>query len=298
MAATLTIQPLDLQDPADYRRCRELQRLVFGEAFDPAMLEHARDCHPATFVLGCWDGDRLAGCNGFLAHPVRLGDRSALAYQSCISATHPEYRGRRIFQSLIDSARATLKQRGAAFMFGFPNENSEPIFVKKLGFRRIERRMALMPLPAAAPLLTACYASAPLDMSGAGAATVVTFDARATSIWKSRSPAGPIEIVELGASLLLGRVTDIRMLGRPARLLLVGGYEARDRRAFGSLLAKARRQTGASLAGCMLPADAPLARAARIPLKDNRVAPFIVHPLAWSLEGLTFNAWESLLDIY
>ena len=47
---------------------------------------------------------------------------------------------------LIKHAKHVLKDSGAAFIFGFPNKNSESIFIEKLGFRKIEMRKLNIPV--------------------------------------------------------------------------------------------------------------------------------------------------------
>lgn len=87
--------------------------------------------------LAAIDGGEVIGFNAFISHDLIFGDSKVNAYQSCWTATSSAHRGKKIFQNLINTAKEILSEQGAAFIFGFPNDNSQPIFTKKLGFREI-----------------------------------------------------------------------------------------------------------------------------------------------------------------
>ena len=74
-------------------------------------------------------GSEIIGFNAFIAHKLWLNGERLSAFQSCWTATSAQHRGKRIFQNLINGGREIMKARHAAFMFGFPNANSYPIFV-------------------------------------------------------------------------------------------------------------------------------------------------------------------------
>ncbi|MBK9672486.1 MAG: GNAT family N-acetyltransferase [Bacteroidetes bacterium] len=90
-----------------------------------------------SLYIGAYKDGKLAGFNAFIQHDFNHQQQVVESYQSCWSATHSEHRGKGIFAAIINEAKRILKERGAAFIFGFPNENSHPIFVKKLGFYEV-----------------------------------------------------------------------------------------------------------------------------------------------------------------
>ncbi len=90
-----------------------------------------------SLYIGAYKDGKLAGFNAFIQHDFNHQQQVVECYQSCWSATHSEHRGKGIFAAIINEAKRILKARGAAFIFGFPNENSHPIFVKKLGFYEV-----------------------------------------------------------------------------------------------------------------------------------------------------------------
>src|SRR5262245_60328242 len=82
---------------------------------------------PKSIYLGAFSGEQLVGFNAFLAHRLIFKGRWVDAYQSCWTCTSPAFRGQRIFFNIMEKAKELLKHRNAAFLFGFPNENSYPI---------------------------------------------------------------------------------------------------------------------------------------------------------------------------
>lgn len=90
-----------------------------------------------SLYIGAYKDGKLAGFNAFIQHDFNHQQQVVECYQSCWSATHSEHRGKGIFAAIINEAKRILKERGAAFIFGFPNANSHPIFVKKLGFYEV-----------------------------------------------------------------------------------------------------------------------------------------------------------------
>lgn len=61
-----------------------------------------------------------------------------LAAQSGDTMTHPEHRGKGLFPILAKKTFELAKEEGINFIFGFPNENSYPVFIKKLGWTHHE----------------------------------------------------------------------------------------------------------------------------------------------------------------
>ncbi|MBL7893954.1 MAG: GNAT family N-acetyltransferase [Bacteroidia bacterium] len=63
---------------------------------------------------------------------VKYQNKEYLAAQSGDTMTHPNHRGKGLFITLAKMTYDLSKQEGVSFVFGFPNENSYPGFVKKL----------------------------------------------------------------------------------------------------------------------------------------------------------------------
>src|SRR4030095_10457568 len=58
-----------------------------------------------------------------------------LTAQSGDTMTHPNHRGKGLFVKLAKMTYELAKENGIKFVFGFPNDNSLPGFVKKLGWK-------------------------------------------------------------------------------------------------------------------------------------------------------------------
>jgi hypothetical protein len=72
-----------------------------------------------------------------LPWPFRHGDRTELAAQIGESSTATAHRGRGLFVRLVQLAHEVCDAAGMAFVIRFPNENSFPITVSKLGYTHL-----------------------------------------------------------------------------------------------------------------------------------------------------------------
>ena len=98
-----------------------------------------------SFFLVAEENNEFIGCNGFIATDFKYNEKTYSCYQSCWTATHPKHQGKRIFVNIINEAIRFLKEQGAGFIYGVPNDTSRPIFVKKLGFKEIPAVMMKIP---------------------------------------------------------------------------------------------------------------------------------------------------------
>lgn len=80
------------------------------------------------------DGDRAAGF--YTVWPVRmkLGSQAVLGAQSMDTMTHPDYRGRGLFVALARECYALAASKGYDVLYGFPNGNSYPGFIRRLNW--------------------------------------------------------------------------------------------------------------------------------------------------------------------
>lgn len=289
----LDFRPVPYRDPDVFARIVALERLVFPELSEQTIRHILLDAHGETLVIGCFDGDAMVGLNAFLAHPVCWNGITGLAYQSCLSATDPDYRGRRIFPSIINAAKEELRARGAAFMFGYPNHNSGPIFVQKLGFHL--RPMVALDLPAA--LLKRAFGLVfAVDRLSAGFADLaqrVNFDAHHAADWKASSPHGaPIAIEDYT------NFAFVRKQRAKLSICRVGGYEINKPPLLGRLLAKAAAQTGSPIVRLVVPVDSPLYESRRVARVTRKTEPLIDFPLAWPSSELRLEAWNGIKDVF
>jgi GNAT superfamily N-acetyltransferase len=65
----------------------------------------------------------------------KKNDECILAAQSGDTMTHPSHQGKGLFVHLANATYDLAKNEGIKFVFGFPNKNSYPGFVKKLNWK-------------------------------------------------------------------------------------------------------------------------------------------------------------------
>jgi len=70
---------------------------------------------------------------------IQLNDEPMLAAQSADTMTHPDYRNKGLFVELALLTFDLCRDEGIKLLFGFPNQNSLPGFVNKLGWQVAER---------------------------------------------------------------------------------------------------------------------------------------------------------------
>ena len=75
---------------------------------------------------------------GVIPTIVSIAKQKVLAAQSCDTMTHPAHTKKGLFTELAKRTFELAKQKGIHFVFGFPNQNSYPGFIKHLGFIHTE----------------------------------------------------------------------------------------------------------------------------------------------------------------
>ncbi len=81
---------------------------------------------------------QAAAFYGVYPYRMEYKGKQYLAAQSGDTMTHPAHGGKGLFTSLAKMTYQLAKQEGIQFIFGFPNKNSYPGFVKKLNWTHHE----------------------------------------------------------------------------------------------------------------------------------------------------------------
>jgi GNAT superfamily N-acetyltransferase len=93
--------------------------------------------------------DRIVGVLWLMPLRIQVGKEVMLGSQSMYALVHPDYRRQGIFGTLVGFCDDKGQQMGYRFSYGFPNPNSYPGFVGRLGWTELgEARLFLRPLNA------------------------------------------------------------------------------------------------------------------------------------------------------
>ena len=137
------VREVDLNDPAIRPGVDSVLADAFGsDSTAGGFCDHVQKVtctkgSHSSLHLAAMIGTEVVGYNAFISHDLIYEGRVINCYQSCFTATSSQHRGKKIFQNLILAAHDILGARGAAFVFGFPNDNSYPLFTKKLQYREL-----------------------------------------------------------------------------------------------------------------------------------------------------------------
>lgn len=119
---------------ADDAGLGELFRVVVG--FDRGTEHHRWKFHHnldgAPVIVVAEHQGRIVGQYALWPTRLRLGNEVVLGAQSLDTMTHPDYRGQGMFTVLAEECMRRAAERGIEALYGFPNENSRPGFVRKL----------------------------------------------------------------------------------------------------------------------------------------------------------------------
>lgn len=138
----ISIKKINFNDHDLLEKLRELISISFNQEKPEIdfLIKNifCEDSNLKSLVLGAFDDSKLVGCNAFIANDFYLNGKEISCFQSCWSATHPNFQGKGIFISIQNEAKKVLFDRGAALIYGLPNDQSHPIFISKLDFFEVE----------------------------------------------------------------------------------------------------------------------------------------------------------------
>jgi len=297
---TLRIQLMDFHNESLFEQIHSLQVKSFG-SFSASLLKNILiDGHSQTVVFGAFsiDDNKLVGVNGFTAHSVHRSGEVGTAYQSCISATDPDYRGKGTFSAIINHAKRALSDAGGAFIFGYPNTKSGPIFTGKLGFSLADAGVVYLggiwghQLPFLHFDVNKLSSLLALNR-------LVQFSARETAIWKAKFvDRQRLFEMDLFTNYAFGRL-HVRSIGPfNIRILTLGGYEINKPEIFSSLLLRLGKRAGADLIRVVTQAHVPLFNASYKSRITKTSEPLIVFPLNWNVLAGDVDACTGLKDVY
>jgi hypothetical protein len=90
------------------------------------------------YVSLFYEDGRLLGHYAVLPTLLTYKKNSFVGYRSMTTMVHPDGRGKKLFTELAKRVYSMLESDGAALVYGFPNANSAPGFVRNLGWTLLD----------------------------------------------------------------------------------------------------------------------------------------------------------------
>jgi hypothetical protein len=288
---TIEIRRLDQNDGQQLRSIVDLQRKAFPHV--PEIEEQT--LHNATrarsIFYGAFDGNLLIGANGFIEHGLFCKGGRQIGFQSCSSATDPNYRGRGVFSRIINHAKTDLANAGS-FIFGFPNENSTRIFLGPLNFEGFGMRKFLFTQLSMPSILREFARATRRDPK------IDQFDQRAVFEWQKSRPNRDLVSFSSGGSFLWGQVGNQRLLGASRIVFQIGGLDVSDAHEVGPLLAALREKVKPSAFTATSTKMSAFARSTTARAFWRSSGTFIVFPLRQSVLPQNILAFGGLADYF
>ncbi|XVH30370.1 GNAT family N-acetyltransferase [Haloferacaceae archaeon DSL9] len=120
-----------------------LDRVVWNRERDPAWFRWKYVANPyvdhVPLIVAECDGT-IVGARPFMAFHIRAGDEVSLALQPADTMVHPDHRRKGLFTRMTTRAIDRYADGEPAFFFNFPNEQSQPGYLK-LGWRTVSSRV-------------------------------------------------------------------------------------------------------------------------------------------------------------
>jgi len=235
------IKPIDISKKDELRKVNFLLRATFGDdiADDKlAKTTKTNSSQDSLYLAAIKDGE-VIGFNAFISHDLILNGSLINCYQSCWIATVEAHRGSRVFQNLSNTAKEMLSERDAAFIFCFPNENSRPIFIQKLGFREVPSLKWQVPN---IPIVRDRYVNRLKTGATALTRNVIFQNGRQLIDLKRNIYNGELLLLESGKSYLWGVRRNRKKLGVNMQYFEIGGMFIDDPTDLGHLFDGLRKK--------------------------------------------------------
>lgn len=231
----IIIKPIEFNDSELLESLTELISLSFQQ--DKIHVEYLKKnifCEESSLtslVLGAFEEKKLVGCNAFIANDFNLNGREISCFQSCWSATHPNFQGRGIFISIQNEAKKILSDLGAMLIYGLPNDQSLPIFISKLDFYESECIFTRIPN---IPLLRKAWIKYASSFDSMNSNVLITKE-KQISKFKSITNSKITEI-NIGRSYAWGKIEIRKKFNINIKVFNVGGMSIHNENEFREII--------------------------------------------------------------
>tara|TARA_B100000795_G_scaffold266950_1_gene250950 strand:+ start:730 stop:1611 length:882 start_codon:yes stop_codon:yes gene_type:complete len=237
----IRVAQLDIDDPNCEQEIINLISLAFRsekvkKGYLKEYIQAASTSQPSIF-LGAFEGEQMIGCNAFIANDFSFNNSSALCFQSCWSATNPQYRGQGVFFKIQERAKIVLKEKGALLIFGLPNQISRPIFTERLHFSEEELHSVRIPN---IKFLRNIWINKFSEQNHILHNTLISNEPQIIELKKNLNPA--IIQIKINYSLIWGKISTRRKFGYDWRVFSIGGLSINSQRDFQLLISEVFKQ--------------------------------------------------------
>jgi predicted N-acetyltransferase YhbS len=196
----------------------ELRKAAYGESFDEQAWEWKFEngpLRPAQILVAEKDA-LIIGIRPTIFMPMKIMNEVLIAGLNVDVMTHPDFRRRGIFSTLVRESLKRLNEQGVNIAFTFPNENSYPGYVRRLRWYHVCSlpllakplnidnivkkyfKTSLLRKPAklmARAVISTLLSSEPSRPNGLQISTVESFDDRFNELWQRASSQYQIAVV-------------------------------------------------------------------------------------------------------
>lgn len=291
----MNVQEVDLNNKKNREQVLFLLREAFGSFSDERFQHIVDECPLGIVSYGVYEHSQLIAFNCFIAHSVHRGGMLGIAYQSCLTVTRQDHKGKGLFSKIINFAKTDLKHKGGAFIFGFPNMNSGPIFVNKLGFslsKNISSIIIKLPIGSLGTLNTKKL------LQNLNSEELITFDYRETAIWKKNSLESSFFEYDNLTNYIFGSIVTRKIGGKNLKILAVGGVEINKPYQINSFLLDAIRKSESDLLRIVSNISGPISKSSLITRGKHSTEPLITYSLNWDVDASFVEAMTGLKDVY
>lgn len=157
-----------------------------------------------ALVFVCEADGKVVGAHGNLPLRFKVGELVLIASSSFDSMVDSDYRGLGVFTGVVRAFQDAAYERGICLSYNFPNENSFPIHINRLGRTSIEEYIVLrrsirkrhLLQKEGLQLLAWMYKTlAQVRLKGAQIVQVGGFDARFDALWEAAKEQVGVGIV-------------------------------------------------------------------------------------------------------
>jgi predicted N-acetyltransferase YhbS len=239
--ASFDIEEINPTAPGDAARITSSMKDDLPESELRALLMRTASPGTPSVYLVAKEAGQVVGFVAYTAHDIIIGGKRALAYQACSVVTARAHRGKGIFSALAREAETLLRQKAAAFIFGFPNPVAYPLWVHRLGYTALRTQKWRGPaLPGLRGLM--------IRSSPCIAETTVRQNDRELIEMKRRLYGDRVIVAEDGHSVVWGVRRKVRRLGMVMPVLDIGGLRFENERRLMNLYREALAKAGITVA--------------------------------------------------